>query len=96
MIYKNRKTKSKGSVAVYVREDIQYNIRDDHCILVEGEFESILIFIQSNDKGSTSFDGEIFRIPNTEVSSSLKYHESVLNKIRNSNHQVIIGTYQHF
>ena len=81
MIYKNKKAKSKSDVAIYVREDIQYNIRDDLGIFVEGEFESI--FIQSNDKGSASIVGEIYCLRNTEVSSSLKYYESVLNKIRN-------------
>ena len=29
MIYKSRKAKSKGGVDIYVREDIQYTIRDD-------------------------------------------------------------------
>ena len=53
MIYKNRK-KYKGGVAIYVHENIQYNIRDDLCI-----------FIQSNDKGSTIIVGDIYRIPNT-------------------------------
>ena len=49
--YKNRKIKAKGGVAIYIRDNIQYNLREDLSILIEGEFESI--FIESINNGQT-------------------------------------------
>ena len=42
-IYKNRKIKAKGGVAIYIRDNIQYNLPEDRSIFIEGEFESIFI-----------------------------------------------------
>ena len=54
-IYKNRKIKAKGGVAIYIRDNIQYNLREDLSIFIEGEFESI--FIESINNGQTSIVG---------------------------------------
>ena len=35
-IYKNRKIKAKGGVAIYIRDNIQYNLREDLSIFIEG------------------------------------------------------------
>ena len=91
-IYKNRKIKSKGGVAIYIRDNIQYNLREDLSIFIEGEFESI--FIESINNGQTSIVGEIYRIPNTSVNLSIQRYEAILQKMESSNSQVIIGTDQ--
>ena len=75
---------------MYVRDNIQYNLREDLDILVEGEFE--YIFIESNSNGQTPFVGEIYRIPNSNITSSIQTYESILNKIQSSNNDVTIGT----
>ena len=37
-IYKKKKIKAKGCVAIYIRDNIQYNLREDLIIFIEGEF----------------------------------------------------------
>ena len=49
IICKNRKIKAKGGVAIYIRDNIQYNLREDLSIFIEGGFESI--FIESIKNG---------------------------------------------
>ena len=93
-IYKNRNIKSKGGVAIFIRDNIQYNLREDLSIFTEGEFESI--FIESINNGQTSIVGEIYRIPNTSVTLYIQRYEAILQKIESSNSQVIIGTDQNF
>ena len=89
-IYKN--IKIKGGVAIYIRDNIQYDLREDLSIFIEGEFESI--FIESINNGQTSIVGEIYRIPNTSVNLSIQRYEAILQKVESSNSQVIIGTDQ--
>ena len=81
-IYKNRKIKSKGGVAIYIRYNIQYNLREDLSIFIEGEFESI--FIESINNDQTSIVGEIYRIPNTSVNLSIQRYEAILQKMESS------------
>ena len=90
----NRKIKAKGGVAIYIRDNIQYNLREDLSIFIEGEFE--YIFIESITNGQTSIVGEIYRIPNTNVNLSIQRYEAILHKTESSNSQVIIGTDQNF
>ena len=79
-IYKN--IKIKGGVAIYIRDNIQYDLREDLSIFIEGEFESI--FIESINNGQTSIVGEIYQ------------YEAILHKTESSNNQVIIGSDQNF
>ena len=37
LFIKNRKIKAKGGVAIYIRDNIQYNLREDLSIFIEGE-----------------------------------------------------------
>ena len=71
LVYKNRTTKSKGGVAICIRDNIQYILREDHSNFVEGEFESI--FIESSRNGLTTVVGEIYRTPNSNVTLSTRY-----------------------
>ena len=93
-IYKNIKIKAEGGVAIYIRDNIQYTLREDLSIFIEGEFESI--YIESITNGQTSIVGEIYRIPNTNVNLSIQRYEAILHKTESSNSQVIIGTDQNF
>ena len=49
---------------MYIRDNIQFNLHEDLSIFV-GEFESI--FVKSIINSQTSIGGEIYRIPNTNV-----------------------------
>jgi len=86
-IYKSRKIINKGGVAIYIWKTVQYNLREDLSIFVEGEFESI--FNESINNGQTSIVGEIHRIPNTNVNLSIQRYEAILHQT-----EVIIGTDQ--
>ena len=90
----NRKIKAIGGVAIYIRDNIQYNLREDLSIFIEGEFESM--FIESINNDQTSIVSEIYRIPNTNVNVSIQRYEAMLHKTENSNSQFIIGTDQNF
>ena len=70
LIYKNRKIKSKGGVAIHVRNNVQFDLREELSAFVEGEFESI--FIESSSNGKTSIIGEIYRISNSNVTASIQ------------------------
>jgi hypothetical protein len=85
---------SKGGVAIDVRDTINFKMRDDLSLYVEGEFESI--FIETCDKYSPAIIGEIYRIPNTNAQTSLERFKTTLNKLEHANKQIIIGTDQNF
>ena len=56
--------------------------------ILEGEFESI--FVESIINCQTSIVGEIYCIPNTNVTLSIQRDKSILNKIQSSSKQIII------
>ena len=60
--------------------------------ILECEFESI--FVESIINCQTSIVGEIYHIPNTNVTSSIQRYEPIINKIQSSCKQIIIGTDQ--
>ena len=76
---------------MYINSDIQYKIRDDLSIFHEGEFETIFIETVHNP----TIVGEIYRVPNTGIKSSLNHSESLMSKLM-GNKSVIIGTDQNF
>ena len=55
-----RKTKSRGGVALYIRNDMKYKRRTDIELNVEGEFESIFAEITGNPK--STIIGQIYRV----------------------------------
>lgn len=93
LFYSNRKKKSRGGVAIYLHKRHQYLIRNDLAIFVEGEFESIFIEIKAPKK---TLIGEVYRVPNTNPTSSLENYDAILQKITNYTNPVIIGTDQNF
>ena len=58
-VFKNRKIKSKGGVSMYIRDNIQFNLREDLSIFIEGEFE--YIFVESIINCHTTIVGVIYR-----------------------------------
>ena len=77
---------------MYVRDNKQYDLREVLSTFVEGEFE--FIFIEFSYNGQTSIVGEIYRIPNSNVTASMQQYESILNNIQCPNNHVIIVTDQ--
>ena len=93
LICQNRKTKTRGGVAIYLHKMYDYTICQELGIFKEGEFESIFIEINAPRK---SVIGEIYRIPNTNPTSSLKHYDTILQKLANYTNPIIIGTDQNF
>ncbi len=49
-VYKNRNSTKGGGVEIYVKDTIKFKPRDDIAVFIEGEFESIFIEAELNDK----------------------------------------------
>ena len=91
LICKNRQSKSKGGVAIYLRDHLKFKVRDDLSIFIEGEFESIFI----ETCGHTPIIlGEIYRTPHANIALSLERYSLILEQLRHSKHTVVIGTDQ--
>jgi len=67
---------SRGRVAIYLRSNITYKIREDLSTFSEGEYESL--FLETNIHGEKTIIGEIYRTPasNAKINmlSTLKIH----------------------
>ena len=95
-IYKNRINKSKGGVAMYIKNTHNYKFRDDLSVFHEGEFETIFAEVYDENQKSTLF-AEIYRVPGTNEQLSISRYEEILSKYKNTNHtELIIGTDQNF
>ncbi len=84
----------EGGVAIYVKDNLTYQLRDDLALFSEGEFESIFIEITSGKK--PTFVGEIYRIPDITQETAIKHYESIISKLHPKNKNVILGTDQNF
>ncbi len=58
LVCRNRQTGSRGGVAMYIRDDLNYMNRDDISINIDGEFESI--FVEVNSNNASCIFGEIY------------------------------------
>ena len=87
LIYKNIAIQSIGGVALCIRDNIQYILREDLSNFAEDELEYILIEFSGN--GSTTVVDQIYSIPNSYVTLSIQHYESILNTLVRSNHQGI-------
>ncbi len=95
LVCKNKSDKTKGGgVAIYVKNTFNFEIRHDLSVFHEREFESL--FIEINSKTHKAIIGEIYRVPNSNVNQSLGFYESIINKLSNYKHDIIIGTDQNF
>ena len=88
-IYKNRINMRRGGVCMYIKDSIQFNLRDDLATFEEGKFESI--FIETVNTVRKTIVGEIYRIPNSNSALSLERYDTILSKLSN-NENVIIGS----
>ncbi len=89
---KHRKSLTKGGVAVYINNRLDYSIRDDLSVFNEGQFESIFVEIKGKDKNIVA--GEVYRVPNTNLQTFFDTYQSILDKIGNENKDLILGTDQ--
>ena len=88
-----RKSKARGGVSIMIQNKIRYMLRTDLRVFEEGKFESIFIEVPKKT-GKNIIIGEIYRVPGTNETDFINYYESIVNKIRDENKKIIIGTDQ--
>jgi len=94
LVTKNRSDRHRGGVAIYVHESIVFNVKDELTMNIENKFESIVI--EAKYKQSRIIVGEIYRVPNSNITQSIKHYCNIVNKLKNSTCKVILGTDQNF
>ena len=91
-ISKHRQLMKRGGIAMYITNNISYIRREDLEINVEGEYESIFIEIQHNKTNIVV--GEIYRIPDTNLRTSINRYDTIISKLTDTNKDLIIATDQ--
>ena len=94
LVCRNRQTGSRGGVAMYIRDDLNYIIRNNISVNIDGKFESI--FVEAHSKTVNCIFGEIYRVPNTSEILSISYYEMILNKLQDIKNDIVLGTDQNF
>jgi len=90
----NRLRGKGGGVAMYIKDKFHVVQRTDLTVNHGTEFESIFVEASYNDE--TLIVGEIYRIPGSNESVSIKRYESILRSLTNFKGTVMIGTDQNF
>lgn len=88
----HRSKMRQGGVAIFVRNGLNFRVRDDLNLFDEGFFESIFIEITMPKRNLIA--GEIYRVPNTSEQSFLAKYEQLIGKINKENKSTIISTDQ--
>ena len=93
-ISRHHKRYRQGGVGIYVKNNINFIVRDDLSIFIEKSFETLLIEVSSS-KGSV-ISSEVYRVPSSICPESISNHELITDKLQNENKEIIIGTDQNF
>jgi len=94
LVCRIRQTGSRGGVAMYIRDDLNYIIHDDNSVNIDGKFESI--FVKAHSKTVNCIFGEIYRVPNTSEIVSISYYETILYKLQHIQKDIVLETNQNF
>jgi len=94
LVCRNRQDRKGGGIAIYVHNSLSYSIRDDLCINIEKEFESL--FIEIKGKIKSTLIGEVYRVPNSNIRLSVERFHDIANKLKNIREDVILATDQNF
>ena len=92
-ISRHRKHYRQGGVGIYIKNNINFVIRDDLSIFIEKSFETLFLEVTSS-KGNIII-GEVYRVPNSSWSDSITKLRTD-HKLQNENKEIIIGTDQNF
>jgi hypothetical protein len=74
---------------MYIRDDLNYIIRNDISVNIDGKFESI--FVEAHLKTVNCIFGETYRVPNTSEIVSISYYE-----LEHIQKDIVLGTNQNF
>lgn len=89
----HRSNKTRGGVAVYVREHIKYKTRTDISIFHEGVLETCFIEIE-NKSNKNIIVGEMYRVPGTDERLFLNEYNKILETINHEHKELILGSDQ--
>ena len=95
-ISRHRKHYRQGGVGIYIKNNINFIIRDDLSIFIEKSFETLFLEVTSSKGSRPIIIGEVYRVPNSSCHNSITNYELITDKLQNENKEIIIGTDQHF
>ena len=95
-ISRHRKHYRQGGVGIYIKNNINFIIRDDLSIFIEKSFETLFLEVTSSMGSRPIIIGEVYREPNSSCPNSITNYELITNKLQNENKEIIIGTDQNF
>ena len=81
----NRKNKSGGGVGMYIKEGINFRLREDLSVFHEGVLETIFIELKNNKKKESIVVGVLYRPPNSKMREFEDELEKLLSKIVKEN-----------
>ena len=93
LICKMRTKNKNGGVAILFKDHFNYTIWEDISIFKEGEFESVFIDIHFK-KGHDITLGSVYRIPDTSETRYISQIKQVINKIQETENEIVTGTDQ--
>ena len=85
-ISRHRKHYRQGGVGIYIKNNINFVIRDDLSIFIEKCFETLFIEVTSS-KGNIII-GEVYRVPNSSCPDSITNYELLTNKLQKGTDQL--------
>ena len=94
-ISRHRKCYRHGGVGIYIKNNINFIVRDDLSIFLEKSFETLFLEVSSS-KGKPIIIGEVYRVPSSSYPDSLTNYEFITDKLQKENKEIIIGTDQKF
>ena len=81
----HRKHYRQGGVGIYIKNNINFVIRDDLSIFIEKCFETLFLEVTSS-KGNIII-GEVYRVPNSSCPDSITNYELLTNKLQKGTDQ---------
>ena len=83
-ISRHRKRYRQGGVGIYIKNTINFVVRDDLSIFLERSFETLFLEISSS-KGKPIIIGEVYRVTSSSSPDSITNYELITNKLQNEN-----------
>ena len=95
-VHVSRSSLTRGGVAIYLLNDINYKERQDLCIHLEGQFESIAVEVETKNSKHNIIIAEIYRVPNTNERLSIERYDQMVTALGHTKCDLMIGTDQNF
>jgi len=78
---------------MYIRDDLNYIIRDDISVKIDGKLESV--FVEAHLKTVNCMFGEIYQVPNASEILSISYYQTILNNLQHIQNVIVLGIILH-